>query len=139
MKPAVTGAPGPVRRAKARGRAVGRTETSAAREAAAVRVVLTTVPDAQTASRLAHALVAERLAACVNVVPGITSVYRWEGSVHEDSELLLVVKTQRTRLADLAERLRVLHPYALPELVVLTPSGGSVDYFRWVRGETEKQ
>lgn len=102
-----------------------------------VRLCLISAPDADTARRIARALVEERLAACVNVVPGVRSIYRWEGAVHEDAEHLLVAKTTAQRLAGLAERLAVIHPYALPELVALTPSGGSERYLAWVRDECE--
>jgi periplasmic divalent cation tolerance protein len=104
-----------------------------------VRICLITAPDAETAQRIARTLVEERLAACVNVVPGVRSIYRWEGALHEDAELLLVAKTTRDRLAALAERLAVIHPYALPELVALTPSGGSERYLAWVREECESR
>jgi periplasmic divalent cation tolerance protein len=104
--------------------------------AAEACVALMTAPDADTARRVAHALVTERLAACVNVVPGVTSIYRWEGALHEDAELLLIAKTTHDRLAALADRLALIHPYALPELVAFTPSGGSERYLDWVRAET---
>ena len=117
----------------------GRIGEPGAREAAAVRLCFITAPDADTAHRIARALVEERLAACVNVVPGVTSIYRWEGTVHADAEQLLVVKTTRARLKALAERLAVLHPYALPELVALAPSGGSARYLAWVRAESEPE
>lgn len=110
----------------------------AKRAAPSARVVLMTAPDADSARRIARALVEERLAACVNIVPGITSIYRWEGALHEDAEHLLVAKTERNRLAALAERLAVLHPYALPELLALSPSGGSERYLAWVCAETEE-
>ncbi|HEU4431613.1 MAG TPA: divalent-cation tolerance protein CutA [Myxococcota bacterium] len=102
-----------------------------------VRVCLVTAPDAEVAQRIARALVDEQLAACVNVVPGVRSIYRWQGEVNDDAELLLIVKTTQKRLAALAERLAVLHPYALPELVALTPSGGSERYLDWVRAEVK--
>ena len=104
-----------------------------------LRICLLTAPDAPTAQRIARTLVEERLAACVNIVPGVASIYRWEGAVHEDAELLLVAKTSQDRLAALAERLAVIHPYALPELVALTPSGGSARYLDWVRAETRTE
>jgi periplasmic divalent cation tolerance protein len=107
--------------------------------AADVRVFLLTAPDDETARRIARTLVEERLAACVKVVPGVISIYRWQGAVHEDAELLLVAKTSQDRLAALAERLAVIHPYALPELVALTPSGGSARYLDWVRAETRTE
>jgi periplasmic divalent cation tolerance protein len=101
-----------------------------------VRVVLVTAPDAAVAERLARALVEERLAACVNAVPGVRSVYRWEGRVEEAGEILLVVKTRADRSAALAARVRELHPYALPEILELGAAGGSPDYLEWVRKES---
>ncbi len=90
-----------------------------------VRVVLTTVPDAAVGARLARTLVEERLAACVNLVPGVQSFYRWQGQLEEAVELLLVVKTRADRSAALAARIQALHPYELPEVLELAPSGGS--------------
>jgi periplasmic divalent cation tolerance protein len=103
-----------------------------------VRVAFVSAPDLDVARRIGRALVAERLAACVNLVPGVTSIYRWQGEVQEDAEVLLVVKTRAERLPALAERLRVLHPYALPELVAWAPDGGSAPYLAWVCAETEE-
>ena len=102
----------------------------------AVRVVLMTAPDAETGERLARALVEARLAACVNVVPGVRSVYRWEGRVECDGEVLLVAKTRAGRTAELAARVGELHPYELPELLELAADGGSAGYLAWVRAET---
>jgi periplasmic divalent cation tolerance protein len=90
-----------------------------------VRVVLLTAPDATTAERIATALVEERLAACVNVVPGMRSTYRWEGAVQRDDELLLVAKTRADRLAALTARVCALHPYELPEVLALPAAGGA--------------
>ena len=101
-----------------------------------VRVVLCTAPDTACAERLARALVEERLAACVNVVPGVRSFYRWEGAVQEDGELLLVAKTRADRGAALAARLKELHPYDLPEVLELPAVGGSEPYLDWVRTES---
>ncbi|MCP5118160.1 MAG: divalent-cation tolerance protein CutA, partial [bacterium] len=78
--------------------------------------------------RLARTLVAEKLAACVNVVPGVRSFYRWEGAVQEDSELLLVAKTRAGRGEALAARVKELHPYDLPEVLELPAIGGSDVY-----------
>ena len=100
-----------------------------------VRVGFITAPDAETGIRIARALVEERLAACVNLVPGIRSIYRWEGAVEEDAEVLLVVKTRADRAGDLASRVAELHPYDLPELVLLPAVGGSPAYLDWVRAE----
>jgi periplasmic divalent cation tolerance protein len=101
-----------------------------------VRVVLITAPDVETGAGLARALVAERLAACVNVVPAVRSIYRWEGEVQDDAEVLLVVKTRRARCAALAARVQDLHPYDVPEVVELPAVGGSEAYLDWVRRES---
>ena len=103
---------------------------------AQVRVVLLTAPDAASAERLARALVEERLAACVNAVPGVRSFYRWEGRIEDASEILLVVKTRADRTTALAARVRELHPYALPEVLELAAAGGSAEYLDWVRKES---
>ena len=101
-----------------------------------VRAVLTTAPDAEVAATLARALVEERLAACVNVVPGARSYYRWEGAIQEDAELLLIIKTGVARVEALAARIKDLHPYELPEVLVLPAVGGSVAFLEWVETET---
>ncbi|HYB13134.1 MAG TPA: divalent-cation tolerance protein CutA [Myxococcota bacterium] len=103
--------------------------------AAAVQVVLVTVPDAQVAGRLARALVEERLAACVNLVPGIRSIYRWAGAVQEEEEVLLVIKTREDRVEALSQRVHELHPYEVPELIAVGVFGGSERYLAWLREE----
>ena len=103
-----------------------------------VRVVLVTAPDSACAESLARALVEERLAACVNVVPGVRSFYRWEGSVQDDAEFLLVAKTRAAHLDALAARVEALHPYDLPEVVALVATGGSNAYLDWVLRETQR-
>ena len=103
-------------------------------EALAV-VLVTTANDAEGAA-IARSLVDERLAACVNVVPGVRSVYRWEGAVHEDAEALLVVKTRRALVDRVAARVKELHSYALPETIALSIVGGAEAYLAWVREET---
>ena len=95
-------------------------------------VVLCTCPDLATAETLAKTLVEERLAACVNLLPGVTSVYRWEGSVEAAAEVLLVVKTSRRVLAALESRVAALHPYEVPEVVALDITAGLPAYLQWV-------
>lgn len=102
---------------------------------AEVHAVLVTVPSAE-AEGLARALVDERLAACVNLIPGIRSFYRWQGQVQDDDEVLLVIKTGSDRCEALAERVRELHPYDLPEVLALPAVGGSRAYLDWVRTES---
>ena len=88
-----------------------------------MRVVLITAPNAECAESLARALVEERLAACVNVVPGVRSFYRWEGEVQDDPEVLLIIKTSADRCSALAARVEELHPYDLPEVLELPAAG----------------
>jgi periplasmic divalent cation tolerance protein len=104
----------------------------------ALRVVLMTAPDVECAQRIARALVGERLAACVNLVPGIQSIYRWEGAVQEEAEVLLVAKTRADRVAELEARVRALHPYEVPEVIALPIQAGSDAYLRWVRAESAR-
>ena len=98
-------------------------------------VVLITAGSQEEADRIAHALVAEMLAACVNILPGVTSVYRWEGEVQRDQEWLLVAKTTREVLDDLVRRVQATHSYDLPEIIALPVVGGSKGYLRWIDGE----
>ncbi len=99
-------------------------------------VVLVTTPTAERAAELARALVGERLAACGNVVPGLRSIYRWEGKVQEDDEALLVLKTTRARFEALRDRVLALHPYEVPEVIALPVEAGSAAYLRWISAET---
>jgi len=101
-----------------------------------VRVVFITAPNLECAESLARALVEERLAACVNVVPGVRSFYRWEGEVQNDPEVLLIAKTSADRCSALATRVDELHPYDLPEVLELPAAGGSRAYLDWVRTES---
>lgn len=95
-------------------------------------IALTTLGADTDAAAFARTLVEERLAACVNILPIMTSVYRWKGAVDTDREQQLVMKTTEDRLERLEARVRELHPYELPEFVVLRPSGGSAAYLQWV-------
>jgi periplasmic divalent cation tolerance protein len=89
-------------------------------------------PDADAAGRIADALVDERLAACVNLLPGLRSVYRWQGRVERADEVLLLAKTTRERYPALEARVLALHPYELPELLAVEAGAGLPDYLRWV-------
>ena len=95
-------------------------------------LVLSAASTREEAERIAQALVDERLAACVNVVPGVVSVYRWKGAVQKDDELLLVIKTRSEAVEALRARLVALHSYELPEVVVLTIAGGHPPYLDWI-------
>lgn len=96
------------------------------------QIVLTTCPDADSAARLARALVEEKLAACVNVLPPMRSVYRWKGRIEEASEQLLVIKSAVAQFPALCDRLRALHPYELPEIVALPIRDGLPEYLAWI-------
>jgi periplasmic divalent cation tolerance protein len=95
-------------------------------------VVLSAVGAPLDAQRIARALVEERLAACVNVVPGVVSVYRWKGVVERENELILVIKTLAQQVDALKKRLLELHPYELPEVVVIPIVGGHQAYLDWL-------
>jgi periplasmic divalent cation tolerance protein len=98
-----------------------------------VMAVLVTVPSAPIAARIGSALVKEKLAACVNVIPGVRSIYTWQGKVCDDRELLLVVKTTRVRYPEVERRVKALHPYKVPEVIALPVKRGSAAYLGWVR------
>lgn len=95
------------------------------------RIVLSTAPPGE-AARLAHQLVEEELAVCVNLVPGLRSIYRWKGQIADDPETLLVMKASPSALEALAARLVELHPYEVPELLTLQPEAGLAPYLAWV-------
>jgi len=97
-----------------------------------VLVVFCTCPDGETATEIAEVLVAERLAACVNRLPRLTSVYLWQGKVARDTESLLLIKTTRARFEALRWRLSELHPYELPEIIAIPVTLGLPAYLEWV-------
>jgi len=104
-----------------------------------IRLCLATCPGEASAQRLAHALVERRLAACVNIIPRIRSVYRWQGEVHDDPETQMVIKTTQDRIQDLRQAIDELHEYDLPEFIVLAVDGGSSEYLDWVARETRDE
>jgi periplasmic divalent cation tolerance protein len=97
-------------------------------------VVFCTCADEQEARRIAKALVEGRLAACVNVLPRVQSVYRWQGEVKLESEYLLLIKTTEERFAALRDSIAELHSYEVPELLALSVWGGSDKYLAWIQG-----
>jgi periplasmic divalent cation tolerance protein len=99
-------------------------------------VVLCTCPDDAVADHIASALVEERLAACVNRLPGVDSTYRWKGEVCRDSECLLLIKTTIERFDALRERIVALHPYELPEVIAVDIARGLPPYLDWIAAET---
>jgi len=99
-------------------------------------MVLTTLTDDERAEEFARIIVNERLAACVHVQAAGASFYRWKGSVERDVERQLIIKTTRQKVGALRERLATLHPYELPEFMVVSVAEGSAEYLGWVREQT---
>ena len=100
-------------------------------------IVLVTVPNAEVADKLGEALVGERLAACVNVVEGVRSIYRWKGAIERDEELLCVCKTTRAALERLRARVVELHPYEVPEVIALPIEAGHAPYLAWIMASVD--
>jgi periplasmic divalent cation tolerance protein len=99
-------------------------------------LVLTNVPDADAARTIGCTLVEERLAACVNCLPNVTSFYRWQGALEEATEITLLIKTRPERYAEVEAMIRQLHPYELPEIIGFDLDQGLPDYLRWIAQET---
>jgi periplasmic divalent cation tolerance protein len=99
-------------------------------------VVFVTVPDAAVGATLGRTLVEERLAACVNVLPGLRSIYEFEGKLCDESEALCLVKTRRALYPALRDRVSALHPYRVPEIVALPIALGNEPYLSWLAGNT---
>jgi periplasmic divalent cation tolerance protein len=102
------------------------------------RVVLVTVPTREAGERIAEIVVGERLAACVNIVGPIRSIYRWEGVVQRDDEHLLIIKTTQPRYAALEARVLAVHPYQSPEVIALPIVAGAESYLAWLNTETSE-
>ncbi len=102
----------------------------------ALRLVVSNVPDDAVAATIAHALVDERLAACVNVLGSCRSVYRWQGAIEIADEVTLLVKTTDARHDECVRRLAALHPYDVPEIITLAPEAAWPAYAQWVLDET---
>ena len=101
-------------------------------------IVFVTTPTNEEAERIAEALVAQRLAACVNIISAIQSIYRWEDKITRDQESLMIIKTTDERYADLERLVNELHSYSTPEVVALRVERGSEQYLRWLRESTAK-
>lgn len=96
-------------------------------------IVLTMVPDRETALKIARNLVACKLAACVNIVDKITSVYEWKGEICEEGELLLIIKSVAANFTWIKDRILELHPYELPEVIMFNIDAGLEEYLAWIR------
>jgi periplasmic divalent cation tolerance protein len=96
-----------------------------------------TMPDAERAASLARALVGEGLAACVNLVPGVRSIYEWEGKLHEEEEILCLIKTRPAIFDKARARILELHPYEVPEILAFAVDDGSPAYLEWLKKATQ--
>ena len=101
-------------------------------------VVLITAPNEDNAAKMANDLVASRLAACVNIIRNIRSIYRWQGKIEDEDEVLMLVKTRKELFNDLQKRIRELHPYSVPEIIALPIIEGFEGYLGWLKEETVK-
>lgn len=99
-------------------------------------VVLVACPDRETGLKIGGSLVEDRLAACANLVDGVTSIYRWKNDIQQEPEVLLIIKTARTRFADVERRVLELHPYEVPEIICTEISAGNVPYLNWIDEST---
>ena len=102
-------------------------------------IVYSTTPSAEVAKTISSQLVENRLAACVNMVPGIKSIYWWDGKVNEDQEHMLIIKTRAELLEELTESIKKLHPYDTPEVIAQPVVGGSSDYISWITSSTKNK
>jgi periplasmic divalent cation tolerance protein len=102
-------------------------------------VVFVTAPNAEVAATIAQAVVGEKLAACVSIVPGLRSIYRWQGKMCDEAEILCIVKTRQALFPALRDRVAALHPYEVPEIIALPIIDGSAPYLAWLHHETETQ
>ena len=103
------------------------------------QLVLTTCPDRDSAEQIATFLVEQHLAACVNILPGIHSIYRWKGEVTRDGELLLVIKSRADRFEALKQAILEHHPYELPEVIAVSVSEGHLPYLAWIDSQLDNE
>jgi len=96
------------------------------------QIVLTTCPDIAVAKNIAETLVSKKLAACVNIVPNITSVYQWQGEMHSDEEVQLIIKTLEATFTQLKEEINLVHPYDVVEIIALNVQQGDEQYLNWI-------
>ncbi|KAH8387212.1 hypothetical protein KR093_005575 [Drosophila rubida] len=95
-------------------------------------VAFVTTPDKESAKKLAHGIIERKLAACVNIIPQIESIYMWEGKVNEDNEYLMMIKTRTTRIDELSKFVRENHPYSVAEVISLPIQAGNLPYLNWI-------
>lgn len=102
-------------------------------------LVLTNVPDEATARTIAHLLIEQGLAACVNMLPAVQSVYQWQGKLEQASEVVLLVKTTQARYTELEAAIKSVHPYQIPEIIAVPVVAGLPAYLGWIAAETKRE
>ncbi|KAL3504847.1 hypothetical protein ACH5RR_034688 [Cinchona calisaya] len=123
-------------RSKVGSRSVHSTRMEASNKTVPSIVVYVTVPNKEAGKKLAESIVKEKLAACVNRVPGVESVYEWKGEIQYDSEELLIIKTRESLLEALTEHVKANHEYEVPEVIALPITGGNLQYLEWIKNTT---
>lgn len=98
-----------------------------------------TAPDEHVAKKLAHGIISKKLAACVNIIPKITSIYEWEGKVNEDNEVLMMIKTTTAKVDELAKFVRDNHPYSVAEVISTPIENGNPLYLNWIHSSVQKE
>lgn len=116
----------------------GKSKRSRAESPATEIIVFVTASNQEEASKIGRALVEGELAACVNVIPAIRSIFRWEGAVTEEQEALLLVKARASLFNDLASRVKAMHSYQVPEIIAVSISKGWPEYLSWIRNVTRQ-
>ncbi|RJF99721.1 divalent-cation tolerance protein CutA [Noviherbaspirillum saxi] len=101
-------------------------------------LVLTNVPDHATAQAVARNVLEQKLAACVNILPGVRSVYRWQGDIEEAEEITVLIKSTTARYPELQDAIKTIHPYDVPEIIAMSISAGLPAYLNWIATETKK-
>jgi periplasmic divalent cation tolerance protein len=96
-------------------------------------VIYVTVPDEDLAEKIAESLVSKKLAACVNIIPSVKSVYSWQGKICDDKELLLMIKTMYDAFESIKKEIKLLHTYEVPEIIALPINQGSEEYLKWLK------
>jgi periplasmic divalent cation tolerance protein len=102
-------------------------------------IIFCTVPSQEAGMKIADDLISGEYAACVNIVPGLTSIYRWKGDICKDNELLLIIKSRKSLFNDICSRIKALHPYEVPEIISYDISGGSESYLQWLLDSTGRR
>ncbi|MDP2158463.1 MAG: divalent-cation tolerance protein CutA [Nitrospirota bacterium] len=102
-------------------------------------VVLITAPNEDAAAKMANEIVSSRLAACVNIIRNVRSIYHWQGKIEDEGEVLMLVKTRKEFFRDLEKRVKEIHPYTVPEIIAIPILEGSAEYLQWLSEETGKR